>query len=728
MEPIDDSILDDFLVDSHEGLDRLDQDLLALERDPAASEAVASAFRTLHTIKGTCSFLGLRRLERVAHAGESLLAAVRAGRRPWSREIADALLATADRVRAILAGIEARRREPIRQDGCGPDAPLEPEGDDRALLDELAVCGATVTRAPAPAADPAPATTAPASALQQRHVRVDVRRLDAVMDLVGELVLARNQLQRSLARSEAPSYASGLDAAALRLDHVTARLQDEVMRTRMQPVSASWARLPRLVHDAATACGKRVRLETRGDGTELDRALVEALKDPLTHLVRNAIDHGIEDAAGRARAGKSEEGVLRLHAFEEGGSVRLELADDGAGMSVERIREQAIARGLVDGERSRRLTDEDWLEFVFVPGFSTASQVTSLSGRGVGLDAARAAIESVGGTIGVRSVRSEPGRAGSGTTFTIRLPLTLAILPALMLEQSGETFALPQANVLEMLRCGEGHARIERGAPGGAGSDRPVFRLRDDLLPVLELGRWLGMDADGAPILAEGSPAPRHLLVLTSDGRRYGLAVDRVCDTEDIVVKPIDHRLREGGAFAGATVLGDGRVALILDAHALALRAGLASSGVAQRTAEPQARRDEAITRVPLLVVRARRGIRAAVRLGEIDRVVEFESGAFERLDEHPVVRLEGEVLPVAAFAGDPSLAAPGAFAEPRTWPVLVHAEASGRRVGLVVDEVVDIVGWEGAATAPAAATGAPLRIVLDDHVTDLVTLEGAAA
>jgi two-component system chemotaxis sensor kinase CheA len=693
MEPMDDGILVDFLVDSHEGLDRLDQDLLALERDPAASEPVASAFRSLHTIKGTCSFLGLKRLERVAHAGESLLASVRGRRLQWSREIADALLATADTVRRILAAIESHRREP--------------DGDDRALLDQLAVCGASVPGEPSRAPAAATATAAPGpSALQQQHVRVDVRRLDAVMDLVGELVLARNHLLRSLDRGE-----STFAAAAQRLDRVTARLQDEVTRTRLQPISAAWARLPRLVHDVASACGRRVRLETRGDGTELDRALVESLRDPLTHLVRNAVDHGIEDPAARVRAGKPEEGVLRLTAHEDGGSVRLELADDGAGMNVDRIREQAIARGLTDAERARRLSDEDCLAFVFLAGFSTAAKVTSISGRGVGLDAARAAIEAVGGSIGVTSA------AGRGTTFYIRLPLTLAILPALTLEQSGETYALPQANVLELVRLGEGQARIERGAPGGAGSGRPMFRLRDELLPVVELGRWL--DAD-----PEAAPPPRHLLVLAANGRRYGLAVERVCDTEDIVVKPIHPRLREGGAFAGATVLGDGHVALIIDAHALAKRAGLAHDHDRQRTAEPKAKRDESVA-VPLLLVRARRGVRAAVRLAEVDRVVEFESAAFERLAEHPVVRLDGEVLPVAAFAGDPSLASPGTFAEPRTWPVLVHAEA-GRRVGLVVDEVVDIVDWDGNGARTAA--GAPHRIVLDEHVTDLVTLAGSAS
>jgi len=309
-------------------------------------------------------------------------------------------------------------------------------------------------------------------------------------------------------------------------------------------------------------------------------------------------------------------------------------------------------------------------------------------------------------------VRTVPG---SSTTFHIRIPLTLAILPALTLEQSGETYAIPQANVLELLRCGEAQA------PGGQSIERahgrPVFRLRDELLPVVELGRWLGVDAG-----TDAARAPRHLLVLSADGRRYGLAVERVGDTEDIVVKPIDARLRERGAFAGATVLGDGRVALILDAHALALRAGLglALDAAAREPSAPRA--DAAAGHEPLLLVRARRGVRAAVRLAEVDRVVEFESSAFERLDEHPVVRLGDEVLPVAAFAGDPSLAAPGAFGQPRTWPVLVHA-GHGGRVGLVVDEVVDIVDWDGTPTRDAAAGRGPRRIVLDDHVTDLVTL-----
>jgi len=726
VEPLDDSILDDFLVDSHEGLERLDRDLVALEqasgrsgnaRDAHAAEALSSAFRSLHTIKGTCSFFGFRRLERVAHAGESLLADLRAGRLELTPAIVDGLLATVDAVRGILTAIESTRHEP--------------DGDDAALFAQLAPW----RRAATAPAEKAPAATAPrpelrsgtpapaATALQQQYLRVDVRRLDEIMDLVGELVLARNQLVQSVTSVAGSPVA----AAAQRVDHVTDRLQDEVMRTRMQPVSALWARLPRLVRDVATACGKRVRLELSGDETELDRTIVEALKDPLTHLVRNAVDHGLEDAAGRERAGKPAEGVLRLRAYEEGGSVHLLLADDGAGMSLARIREKALTRGLTDRASAERLTDQEWLQFVFLPGFSTAAKVTNISGRGVGLDAARAAIEAVGGEIDVRSA------AGTGTTFHIRLPLTLAIIPALTVEQSGECYVVPQAHVLELVRCGEGSgtARIETV------HDRPMFRLRGELLPVVSLSRLIGAAArPGAPA-ADAAADARHLLVLSAAGVRIGLAVERVRDTEDIVVKPVGRRLRESGLFAGATVRGDGRVALILDVHAIAGRSAAEHAAQVDTAAgaatAAHAESDRRARAIPLLLVRARRGVPAAVRVAEVERIVEFESGAFERLGERPAVRLDGEVLPIRSLDGDPLLAGPEALSGDRPWPVLVHS-LGGRRQGLVVDAVEDIVEWDGglphpAARGRAASGGAErdTRIVLNDHITDLVTLSGDA-
>ena len=689
MEPLDDSILDEFLVDSHEGLDRLDRDLITLEHDPGSRDAIASAFRALHTIKGTCSFFGFRRLESVAHAGESVLSRLRSGRLEPSAEITESLLAVVDAVRGILAGIESTRSEP-EGDDSGVLARIEP------WLEEPRAAREPGLLAPdAPEAAPAP------SAAQQHHVRVDVRRLDQIMDLVGELVLARNQLQRTIAPAASP-----LGAAVQRVDHVTTRLQDEVMRARMQPVSALWARLPRLVRDVAHACGKSVRLEMEGNATELDRTLVEALKDPLTHLVRNAIDHGIETPSAREAAGKPREGALRLRAFQEGGGVHLLVSDDGGGMSFERIREQALARGLADADRAERLGEKDWLQFVFLAGFSTASRVTSISGRGVGLDAARAAIEDAGGTIEVTTV------AGAGTTFHIRLPLTLAIIPALTLEHAGECYVIPQAHLLELVRCTGEAAAIEMA------HDRPMFRLRGELLPVVHLGRLLGPAAPEHAGSGAGAGPPRHLLVLTAEGHRFGLAVERVRDTEEIVVKPLRQRLREGGLFAGATVRGDGRVALILDVLALAARAGLDSSAPARAAGAERAAEPAAADRVSLLLVRARSGVPVAVRVSEVDRIVEFEPDAFERFGDRPAVRLDGEVLPVTSLAGDPVLASRDALAGDRTWPVIVDARR-GRRMGLLVDAVEDILDWR-------EGTGGD-RIVVRDRVTDLVTLSAAA-
>ena len=679
---MDDSVLEEFLVDSHEGLDRLDRDFVTLEHDPASQEALASAFRALHTIKGTCSFFGFRRLERVAHAGEALLAKLRAGTLTLTPAITEALLAVVDCVRRILAGIEATRQEP--------------EGDDTALLARLATWlparpparRATPAVAPAAVAPAAEAPREPATALQQQHLRVDVRRLDQIMDLVGELVLARNQLLQTVAAG------GGTPAgrAAQRLDHVTTRLQDEVMRTRMQPVSALWARLPRLVRDVATACGKPVRLEMEGNATELDRTLVEALKDPLTHLIRNAIDHGLEDAAARRSAGKPAEGVLALRAYQEGGSVHLLLTDDGGGMPLDRIREQAVARGLVEAARSATLSEHDWLQFVFLPGFSTATEVTHISGRGVGLDAARSAIEGVGGAIEVSTL---PGR---GTTFHIRLPLTLAIIPALTVEQAGECLVVPQAHLLELVRLGAGGGTIERS------HDRELFRLRGELLPVVRLARVFG-SADGEP---------RHLLVLSAEGRPFGLAVDRVRDTEEIVVKPLPARLREGGLFAGATVRGDGLVALILDVLALAVRAGLDRFAPGTR-ARGEATTTAATPRVPLLLVRGRSGETAAVAAARVERIIEVEATAFERFGAHAAFRFEDQVLPVEVLPGDPPLNSAAALSAERSWPVLVHWR-DGERRGLVVDTVEDIFDWAGATPSG--------RVVIRDRITDVIPLD----
>lgn len=702
MSELDDKIVDEFLVDSYEGLDRLDRDLVEIESAAGSSAAVVRAFRTLHTIKGTCSFFGFRRLERVAHAGENLLSRVRGGEIVPSPAVTRVLLAVVDTVRGILSSIETTRTE----------AP----GDDAAVLALIAeLTGATPAAAPvhakpaapakavaaAKAAVPAPpavpAAEAPAAAeapddgtLQRANVRVDVRVLDGLVNLVGELVLTRNQLVQHLARQDW----AGLQTSAQRLNHVTSRLQEATMRTRMQPISTLWTRLPRLVHDVAEACGKQVALTMEGTDTELDKTLVEALKDPLVHLVRNAVDHGIEPPAARVAAGKPAEGRLVLRAWHEAGQVHLEIADDGAGLPVARIRERALDRGLVRRADAERMSERDWISLVFRPGFSTAERVTSVSGRGVGMDVVKSNLERIGGSIDLTT------HAGGGTRVRLRIPLTLAILPALLVEDAGERYALPQMNLIELVRVSARDlaSRIEWL------HDAPVYRLRGRLLPVVFLAQMLrGADPRRC--------AGRGLVVLRADGRTFGLVVDGVHDTEEIVVKPLSDRLRGADLFAGATLLGDGRVSLILDVPSLARRAGVngAEEGVAPSAPSAAGR--------GLLLVELCGGGRAAVPLDDIGRIDELHASELEHRAGCTAARWRGEVLPVAplAPAGETR---PVPFAPDRLYPVIVGRDG-GRRFGWVVDAIADVVTVDAAAAAGG-------RLLLADRITDLVELAPA--
>lgn len=710
MSELDDKIVDEFLVDSYEGLDRLDRDLVEIESATGSSAAVVRAFRTLHTIKGTCSFFGFRRLEKVAHAGENLLARLRAGEIAPSPAVTRVLLAVVDTVRGILSSIEATRAEAAGDDsavlaqiaelvGGLPASPAavpapkaKPAGP--AHAGTPAAPAAPVAAAPtasAPDADDAVAAATDDGSLQRANVRVDVRVLDGLVNLVGELVLTRNQVVQHIARQD---WAS-LQASAQRLNHVTTRLQAETMRTRMQPISTLWTRLPRLVRDVADACGKKVELRMEGTQTELDKSLVEALKDPLVHLVRNAVDHGIESPEARAAAGKPAEGTLVLRAWHEAGQVHLEISDDGAGLPIERIRERAIERGLVRRADAAALSERDLLQFVFRPGFSTAERVTSVSGRGVGMDVVRSNLERVGGSIDLTS------RAGAGTRVRLRIPLTLAILPALMVEDASERYALPQMNLVELVRVGARDlaSRIEWL------HDAPVYRLRGRLLPLVFLSSVLhGRDARGA--------TGKGLVVLRADGHTFGLVVDAVHDTEEIVVKPLSDRLRGLELFAGATLLGDGRVSLILDVPALARRAGV--HGEDESFDAPAA---QSAPGRELLLVDLCGGGRAAVPLDGIGRIDEIHSTEFEHRAGQTAARWRGQVLPVAplAPAGEPSVVA---LETDRRYPVIV-GQTGGRPFGWAVEAIADVV------TADSQARSGE-RMLLADRITDLVELTPA--
>jgi two-component system chemotaxis sensor kinase CheA len=682
----DDRIFNEFLVDGYEALDHLDRDLVELERTPGAEEPLARVFRALHTIKGACSFFGYRRLEALAHAGESLLSRIRSGERELDTEAIGAVLGVVDGIRAVLTTIETMREEPPGDDAmvlAAIDRLLEGVPVARRQLQPRRVPAAATERA-APAhgapragaavhatdGDPTDADEEVAhddsahASVQHHHVRVDVTRLDRIMNLVGELVLARNQVVQFVGQRDWGALVAG----SQRLDHVTTRLQEEVMRTRMQAISALWLRIPRLVRDVSSACDKRVRLEMEGNDTELDKTLIEAIKDPLLHLVRNAIDHGIEPPHVRIARGKPAEGRLRLRAFHEGGQVNLEVGDDGAGLPIERIRTKAKELQLAPAKAVDAMSDGEVVRFIFVPGFSTASRVTGISGRGVGMDVVKAGLERIGGTVDVQTA------PGEGTTFRIRIPLTLAIIPALMVACRGERYAIPRVNLVELLSLDD-PAQLEWV------QNARVHRLRGELLPVLVLDEQLGVTG------GDGGAPPRVLLVLRADGRPFGLAVDAVHDTEEIVVKPIAEALRAAGVYSGATIRGDGHVAMILDVPGLARRSGMVPASGVQAPPAPVAPVDE--RRRPVMIVGLGPRWRVAIPLGQIERIEDVAASDIGGPERAPAMRWRDGLIPIVRLA-ERLGAAPGGWVGDGSHRVIVHL-AGRRATGYVVETIEDI-------------------------------------
>src|SRR5580692_5391647 len=577
-----DDIVREFLVESSENLDLLDRELINLEKDPGNRSTLASIFRTIHTIKGTCGFLGFTKLESVAHVGENLLSKLRDGELALNPEMTTALLAMVDAIRQMLASVEAIGNEGERNDQeliqtltrllqgsaaaskaetpaaptASPAAPIAvapiepvvppPDASPAPRPIELPVAPAPVAEA-APksearaehvehASDHGPAAPSAESAAQSQartaasesSIRVDVTLLDKLMNLVGELVLARNQiLQFSNATEDA-----GLLAPSQRLNLITTELQEGVMKTRMQPIGNIWSKFPRTVRDVAATCGKRIRLEMEGKETELDKTIIEAIKDPLTHIVRNSADHGIETPAERAVTGKPVEGRLLLRAYHEGGQVIIEISDDGAGVDSEKLRRKALEKGLITAEQAAQMSERDTANLIFLPGFSTAEKVTNVSGRGVGMDVVKTNIEKIGGTVGVQSV------LGTGTTVKMKIPLTLAIVPGLVVLSAGRRFVIPQVSLLELVLIDGEQTRNSIEMVHGA----PVYRLRGRLLPLAYLDKELELSKSTEHV--EGLNSGVNMVVLQAENRQFGLIVDEIRDTEEIVVKPLGRRLK----------------------------------------------------------------------------------------------------------------------------------------------------------------------------------------
>ena len=711
--------LREFLVESYDNLEQLERDMVALERDPSNEGLLNSIFRNIHTIKGTAGFLAYGKVERLTHAAENLLGSLRSGQFALDAEISTALFASIDAVRKFLSAIEKDGTEGSYV--CDDLIKHLTQVQDSKAAGKQAPKLATPPATPAPAASPAqapvkananseskkPATNASAeansSSAADSTIRVDVALLDKLMTRVGELVLARNQiLQFTSALGD-----SELLSTSQRLNLITTELQEGVMKTRMQPIGNVWSKFPRLVRDLAAICGKEVRIEMEGKETELDKTIIEAIKDPLTHLVRNTVDHGIEKPTVRVEKGKPMEGCLFLRAFHEGGQVNIEISDDGAGLNLERIKEKAVEKGLITQEQASRLQDREVGQLIFLPGFSTAEKVSNVSGRGVGMDVVKTNIEKIGGTV---DLQSQPGL---GTTIKIKIPLTLAIIPALVVSNDGNRFAIPQVNLLELVRL-EGD-QAQEGIEWIQGA--PVYRLRGRLLPLVYLRQVLKTkQKDG-----EGADAV-NIVVLRADDRQFGLVVDRINDTEEIVVKPLSKQLKGVSVYSGATIMGDGKVALILDVLGLAHSANVVSKVRDRSIAEAHARsRESKGMQQTLLILGSGTARRLALPISQVARLEKISKAEVEMADHQEVVQYRGEIMPLIRLASVLGLECLDDPTEDLL-NVVVYFE-NGQSFGLVVDRILDIVETVLEVHRPGTRDGLLGSTVIQEHVTDLVDL-----
>ncbi len=724
-----DDLTREFIAESVEGLDRMERCLTELEARPEDGELVAEIFRTVHTIKGTTGFLGFARLEKLTHAGENLLGALREGRLAVTEELVSGLLELLDTLRNILRLIEVTGGEGHR--ACDDDSELiallvELNGDplsaavraeetvieEQAKVDDNRNSTATTEESSQPnESEEKRRWIPPANGLEfggsEKSLRIGVEVLNRMMNLVGDLVLTRNQILQS------DTAAANFPELARRLDGITADLRETVMQARMQPVGHLFNKFPRMVRDLARTCGREVRIEFSGAETGLDKSLLEAIKDPLTHAVRNAVDHGIEPPAARKLAGKPTEGCVRLKAFHQNGSVVIEIVDDGAGIEIARVLAKAVERGLVTAEQAEGMTEREALQLIFLPGFSTAAAVTHVSGRGVGMDVVRANVEKVGGSVEIES------RVGVGTTLRLRVPLTLAIVPALVVKSAGESFALPQSALMELVYVPGREAQEAVERIGTA----EFYRLRERLLPMVWLDRLLGLTANERAE-SEGF----YMAVLEAEGRRYGLVVEELLAPEEIVVKPLSVVLREIGLFSGATVLGNGTLALILDVAETAERAGVKVTendpkGVEAATIE--------ITRgakASLLVFEDRGGERKALPLDVVERIESVPIDEIEYAGGRPMLQYRGELLPLDDEGGvleelrtrsslDPGVA--GAVST-----VLICASKNARPNGLM--NSVRARGSSKAARSEVRRRGRVVRQVLDVTVGTLLENDAA--
>lgn len=768
-----DDLLSEFLTETTESMETLDLELVALEQNPNDEAILSNIFRMVHTIKGTCGFLGLPRLEAVAHASENVLGQVREGQIAVDAEIITLILESLDQIKEILTVLEATEAEPegsdvdliarlnyladngVLQGADGGDAPAEAPaaeeapaaagpavggaafdamlnsdevavedaeleaafanavykgpGNPQASLDAAEEAPAETANVPAPVKETAPVevedkkkTTMAAEKKESsgivQTIRVNVDLLENLMTMVSELVLTRNQLLQIL-RSQGDS---DFGAPLQRLSHVTSELQEGVMKTRMQPIGNAWAKLPRIVRDLSIELDKKIDLQMIGADTELDRQVLDIIKDPLTHMVRNSADHGVEVPADRLAAGKSETGTITLNAYHEGGHIIIEITDDGRGLNLPKIKEKCIANGVATEAELENMSDHQVNQFIFAAGFSTADKVTSVSGRGVGMDVVKTNIDKIGGNVELKSAE------GKGSTFLIKIPLTLAIVSALIVECAEERFAIPQISVVELVRSSDNSEHTIENIHG-----TPVLRLRNVLLPLISLRVLLGVDwGDDA-----AHDSKEHFIVVAQVGTySFGIIVDKIFDAEEIVVKPVSSVLRNIEIFSGNTILGDGSVIMILDPNGIAKTSSDLAGVTDQHGAEDKmlSTTAEGAERVALLLFRAGTKTPKAVPLGLVARLEEIDFDKVEYTNGQALVQYRGSLMPLVPINNEYT------FPETGKKPTLVFSDRE-RTMGLVVDEILDIVDDQLTVELSADREGMVGSAIIAEEATEII-------
>ena len=776
-----DDLLTEFLTETSESLDVIDNELVRFEQEPNNAEILDNIFRLVHTIKGTCGFLGLPRLEALAHAGETLMGKYRDGV-PVTSEGVQLILESIDRLKEILGELEqtgseppgsdddlisplermavegggagqASDPEPVKESEPQPAKEPEPEPDrelrpgevseeelERAFReaegpegidispDSAAAVAAEAAGQTEPAeAEPqesAPAATTveaePAAAdgsgdagqaarggkeapVKTQSIRVNVDTLEHLMTMVSELVLTRNQLLEMVRRLDESEFKVPLQ----RLSNVTAELQEGVMKTRMQPIGNAWQKLPRIVRDLSRELDKKIELEMNGADTELDRQVLEMIKDPLTHMVRNSADHGLEPTADRPGVGKPEVGTISLSAFHEGGHIIIEVADDGRGLNVDKIKSKVVQNGLATEADLEKMTEHQIQKFIFNAGFSTAAEVTSVSGRGVGMDVVRTNIELIGGSVDVKSTE------GVGTTFIIKIPLTLAIVSALIVEAASQRFAIPQLSVIELVRTHKNaEHRIEMI------NDTPVLRLRNKLLPLMRLSKLLNLEQAGDEVdETEDTDQSFFVVVIQVGAQFFGIVVDSVFDTEEIVVKPMSGMLRDITMFSGNTILGDGSVIMIIDPNGIAQQVSAVGTAQNQQQEDSEEVTDQfADQTTALLLFRAGTDEPKAVPLSLVTRLEEIDAKEIEQANGRSLVQYRGTLMPLVLVDSNSELKSEG------QQPILVFSDER-RSMGLVVDEIVDIVDERLNVEISSDQPGMIGSAVVKDKATEVIDI-----